>query len=135
MKLSKKAKIVLVALAVSSVCLSAQSFKDLLKGAGGTSSGSIFGSTKYDIKNYKSKKPAKLSKEASVQKIAALLDKAEAALLKKDYRTSQKYYDQAEAIPFTVNTPEADARAIGEWSGEIGKYLQHLNPDNQGGEK
>lgn len=106
MKLSKKAKIVLFSLAVSSVCLSAQSFKDLLKGAGGASSGSIFGSTKYDVKNYKSKKPAKLSKEASVQKIAALLDKA-----------------------------EADARAIGEWSGEIGKYLQYLNPDNQGREK
>lgn len=39
----------------------------------------------YDLKNYKSKKPAKISKEDSVQKKYKLLEKAEAALLKKRF--------------------------------------------------
>jgi len=139
MKLSKKSKVALILIMVSSACLSSQAWKSFTKGIeqsiGNSVSNSMSTSPKYDVKNYKSKKPANLSKETSVQKKTALLDKAEAALLKKDYRTSQKYYDQSNKISFTENTPLADAQALGKWSGEIGKYLQYLNPDNQSAEK
>lgn len=100
-------------------------------GIGNAVSTSVSESTKYDVKNYKSKRPVNLSKETSVQKKAALLDKAEAALLKKEYKTSQKYLDQFNSISFTGKTPLADAQALGKWSAEIDRYLMNLSPDRE----
>lgn len=135
MKLSKKSKVALVLIMVFSACLSSQAWKSLKRGIeqgiGNAGSSSVSESTKYDVKNYKSKKPANLSKETSVQKKAALLDKAESALLKKEYKTSQKYLDQFNSISFTEKTPLADAQALGKWSAEIDRYLMNLNPDRE----
>ncbi len=135
MKISKKLKTALVLLAVTSVCVSSQSLRGFVRGIQNgiekSVSDAILGSTVYDVKNYKSKKPAKLSKEASVQKMSKLLDKSEQALLKKDYKTSQKYYDEACKVSFTEKTPEADAIALSTWMSDIGTYLEYLNPDNQ----
>ena len=85
----------------------------------------------YDLKNYKSKKPAKISKEDSVQKKYKLLEKAEAALLKKDFKTCKKYCDDNNAISFTVNTPEADALAISQWAGDIACYLGYYTAPSE----
>lgn len=113
---------------------SSQSSADSASG-GASSSSSISGffsnfrsGGKYsDISTYKSKKPMKLSREASVQKHYKLYEKAENALLKKDYKTSRKYYEEAGAVPFTEAAPEADTLALMEWAGEMGKYIQTLN--------
>lgn len=143
MKLSKKSKAALILIMVSSACVSSQAWKSFTKGieqgigkaVSDSISSSMSTTTTMDVKNYKSKKPEKLSKETSVQKKAALLDKAEAALLKKDYRTSQKYLDQCYKIPYTEKTPYEDTQALGKWSAEIDKYLMYLNPDRQNPEK
>lgn len=156
MKLSRKSKIAVVLLMIASSACFSQKWKGIVKGIEGrvggknssqstessssssgsksssSSSSSLFsnfssGGKYSDISTYKSKKPAKLSKEASVQKKYKLYEKAENALLKKDYKTAQKYYDEANAIPFTEATPEADALALVEWGGEIGRYLAVLN--------
>lgn len=147
MKLSRKSKIAVVLLMIASSACFSQKWKGIVKGIEGrvggknssqsssessSSSSGFFknlnGGGKYsDISTYKSKKPTKLSKEASVQKHYKLYEKAENALLKKDYKTAQKYYDDANAIPFTEATPEADALALVEWGGEIGRYLAVLN--------
>lgn len=153
MKLSRKSKVVLVLLMVAASACFAQKWKSLVKGIEGRVGGknnsqqttestekesssekssSLFGggagrNGKYsDISTYKSKKPAKLSNEASVQKHYKLYEKAENALLKKDYATAQKYFDEASAVPFTEATPEADAMALMDWARELGMYIQTL---------
>jgi len=153
MKLSRKSKLVVVLLMIASSACFSQKWKGIVKGIEGrvggknssqsssesassssssSSSSGFFknfssGGKYSDISTYKSKKPAKVSKEASVQKRYKLYEKSENALLKKDYKTAQKYYDEANAIPFTEATPEADALALVEWGGEIGRYLAVLN--------
>ena len=66
MKISKKLKTALVLFAVTSVCVSSQSLRGFVRGIQNgiekSVSDAILGSTVYDVKNYKSKKPAKLSK-------------------------------------------------------------------------
>lgn len=158
MKLSRKSKVAVVLLMIASSACFSQKWKGIVKGIEGrvggknssqsssesSSSGSSssssssgffsnFGSNgKYsDISTYKSKKPAKLSKEASVQKHYKLYEKAENALLKKDYKTAQKYFDEANAIPFTEATPEADALALMDWAGELGRYIGTLNSPSE----
>ncbi len=153
MKSSKKAKVAVVLLMIASSDCFSQKWKEIVKGiedrVGGknssqsssesSSSSSSFGffsnfssGGKYsDISTYKSKKPAKLSKEASVQKRYKLYEKAENALLKKDYKTAQKYYEEAGAVLFTEAAPEADALALMEWAGEMGKYIQTLNATSE----
>ena len=155
MKLSRKSKVVLVLLMVAASTCFAQKWKGIVKGIEGRvggknnsqettestekessskKSGSLFGGVgagrngKYsDISTYKSKKPTNLSKEDAVQKQYKLYEKSENALLKKDYKTAQKYFDEAGQVPFTINTPEADALALRDWAGEIGMYLSVLN--------
>jgi len=148
MKLSRKSKLVVVLLMIASSACFSQKWEGIVKGIEGrvggknssqsssesassssssSSSSGFFknfssGGKYSDISTYKSKKPAKVSKEASVQKRYKLYEKSENALLKKDYKTAQKYYDEANAIPFT-----ADALALVEWGGEIGRYLAVLN--------
>lgn len=158
MKLSRKSKIVLVLLMVAASTCFAQKWKGIVKGIEGRVGGkngsqqttestekessskkssSLFGggagrNGKYsDISTYKSKKPAKLSNEASVQKHYKLYEKAENALLKKDYATAQKYFDEASAVPFTEATPEADALALMDWAGELGRYIGTLNAPSE----
>lgn len=158
MKLSRKSKVVLVLLMVAASACFAQKWKSLVKGIEGRVGGknnsqqttestekessskkssSLFGggagrNGKYsDISTYKSKKPAKLSNEASVQKHYKLYEKAENALLKKDYATAQKYFDEASAVPFTEATPEADAMALMDWARELGMYIGTLNAPSE----
>ena len=158
MKLSRKSKVLLVLLMVAASTCFAQKWKSLVKGIEGRvggknnsqqttestekesssgKSGSLFGGGiggrgKYsDISTYKSKKPAKLSNEASVQKQYKLYEKAENALLKKDYKTAQKYFDEAGAVPFTEATPEADALALMDWARELGMYIGTLNAPSE----
>lgn len=158
MKTSKKTKIALAVLIAASACFAEPGWKNAMKGiegrikgnkqsTGKTASSSSASSKKsvdpfagingsltkqnYDLKNYKSKKPAKISKEDSVQKKYKLLEKAEAALLKKDFKTCQKYCDDNNAISFTMNTPEADALAISQWAGDIACYLGYYTAPSE----
>ena len=158
MKLSRKSKVVLVLLMVAASTCFAQKWKGIVKGiegrvggknnsqqttestekeSSGRTSSSLFGGgagrngKDSDIRTYKSKKPAKLSNEASVQKHYKLYEKAENALLKKDYATAQKYFDEASAVPFTEATPEADALALMDWAGELGRYIGTLNAPSE----
>lgn len=163
MKLSRKSKVVLVLLMVAASACFAQKWKSLVKGIEGRVGGknnsqqttestekessskkssSLFGggagrNGKYsDISTYKSKKPAKLSNEASVQKHYKLYEKAENALLKKDYATAQKYFDEASAVPFTEATPEADAMALMDWERDLSSWIHSFYEDpNYQGEK
>lgn len=158
MKLSRKSKVLLVLLMVAASTCFAQKWKSLVKGiegrvggknnsqqttestekeSSGRKSSSLFGggagrNGKYsDISTYKSKKPTNLSKEDAVQKQYKLYEKSENALLKKDYKTAQKYFDEAGQVPFTINTPEADALALRDWAGELGMYIGTLNAPSE----
>ena len=127
MNLSRKSKIALAVLAVlmltASACF-AQKWKGIVKGIEGRVGGNGSSQTQAAEEN-RSSKPAKLSNDPSVQKVAAYLTKSEIALNAKDYNSALEHYNKAAKVKLPSNVAKSDADALNVWSAEIYTRLQY----------
>ncbi len=125
MYLSKKSKVVLVALMVSASSCFAQKWKSLVNGIEGRVGGKNNSQTT-ETNNTK-KNTAKLSNNPQVQKVAAYLTKAEIALNSKDYHTATENYNSASKVKLPKNVEKSDADILNAWSAEIYSRIQYHN--------
>ena len=124
MKLSRKTKIVAVLIVAAASACFAQKWKGIVKGIEGRVGGNGSSQTQAAEENY-SNKPAKLSNDPSVQKVAAYLTKSEVALNAKDYNSALENYNKASKVKLPKNVAQSDANALNAWSAEIYARLQY----------
>ncbi len=124
MKLSRKSKIVAVLLVAAASTCFAQKWKGIVKGIEGRVGGNGSSQTTATEEN-RSSKPAKLSNDPSVQKVAAYLTKSEVALNAKDYNSALENYNKASKVKLPKNVAQSDANALNAWSAEIYARLQY----------
>lgn len=124
MKLSRKTKIVAALLVAAASACFAQKWKGIVKGIEGRVGGNGSSQTQSAEEN-RSSKPAKLSNDPSVQKVAAYLTKSEVALNAKDYNSALENYNKASKVQLPKNVAQSDANALNAWSAEIYARLQY----------
>lgn len=134
MYLSKKSKVVLVALMVAASSCFAQKWKSLVNGIEGRVGGKNNSQTTEQTQaieqtetNNAKKNTAKLSNNPQVQKKAAYLTKAEIALNSKDYNTAAENYNKAVKTKLPSNVEKSDADILNTWTKEIYARLQYNN--------
>ena len=134
MNLSKKSKVALFLLMITTSACFAQNWKSFVKGVEGRVGGKNNPQTKEQTKTNKTtesadtkKMTAKLSNNPQVQKRAAYLTKAEIALNSKDYTAATENYNKAVKtnLPSTVDNSDADI--LKTWAAEIYARLQYQN--------
>ena len=134
MNVSKKSKVVIVALMVAVSSCFAQKWKGLVKGIEGRVGGKNNSQTTEQTQaietteqNNTKKNTAKLSNNPQVQKVAAYLTKAEIALNSKDYNTATENYNSAAKVKLPKNVDKSDADILNAWSAEIYSRIQYHN--------
>lgn len=134
MNLSKKSKIMLFLLMITTSACFAQNWKSFVKGVEGRVGEKNAPQTKEQTKTNKTtesadtkKMTAKLSNNPQVQKRAAYLTKAEIALNSKDYTAATENYNKAVKTKLPSNVDKSDADILKTWAAEIYARLQYQN--------
>ena len=134
MNLSKKSKIMLFLLMLTTSACFAQNWKSFVKGVEGRVGGKNDPQTKEQTKTNKTtesadtkKMTAKLSNNPQVQKRAAYLTKSEIALNSKDYTAATENYNKAVKTKLPSNVDKSDADILKTWATEIYARLQYQN--------
>ena len=134
MNLSKKSKVALFLLMITTSACFAQNWKSFVKGVEGRVGGKNNPQTKEQTKTNKTtestdtkKMTAKLSNNPQVQKRAAYLTKAEIALNSKDYTAATENYNKAVKTKLPSNVDKSDADILKTWAAEIYARLQYQN--------
>ena len=134
MNLSKKSKVALFLLMITTSACFAQNWKSFVKGVEGRVGGKNNPQTKEQTKTNKTtesadtkKTTAKLSNNPQVQKRAAYLTKAEIALNSKDYTAATENYNKAVKTKLPSNVDKSDADILKTWATEIYARLQYQN--------
>lgn len=131
MNLSKKSKIMLFLLMITTSACFAQNWKSFVKGVESRVGEKNAPQTKEQTKTTESadtkKMTAKLSNNPQVQKRAAYLTKAEIALNSKDYTAATENYNKAVKTKLPSNVDKSDADILKTWAAEIYARLQYQN--------
>ena len=134
MNLSKKSKVALFLLMITTSACFAQNWKSFVKGVEGRVGGKNDPQTKEQTKTNNTTEPAdtkkttaKLSNNPQVQKRAAYLTKAEIALNSKDYTAATENYNKAVKTKLPSNVDKSDADTLNTWAAEIYARLQYQN--------
>ena len=132
MNLSKKSKVALFLLMITTSACFAQNWKSFVKGIEGRVGGKNNPQTKEQTnKTTESadtkKTTAKLSNNPQVQKRAAYLTKAEIALKSEDYTAASENYNRAVKTKLPSNVDKSDADTLNAWAAEIYARLQYQN--------
>lgn len=134
MNLSKKSKVTLFLLMITTSACFAQNWKSFVKGVEGRVGGKTTTQPKEQTKTNKTtesadtkKTTAKLSNNPQVQKRAAYLTKAEIALNSKDYTAATENYNKAVKTKLPSNVDKSDADTLNTWASEIYARLQYQN--------
>ena len=134
MNLSKKSKVALFLLMITTFACFAQNWKSFAKGIEGRVGGKNTSQTNEQTKSNKTtesadtkKTTAKLSNNPQVQKRAAYLTKAEIALNSKDYNAATENYNKAVKTKLPSNVDKSDADTLNTWASEIYARLQYQN--------
>lgn len=137
MNLSKKSKIMLFLLMITTSSCFAQNWKSFVKGVESRVGEKNAPQTKEQTKTNKTtestdtkKMTAKLSNNPQVQKRAAYLTKAEIALNSKDYTAATENYNKAVKTKLPSNVDKSDADILKTWATEIYARLQYQNIKN-----
>lgn len=134
MNLSKKSKVALFLLMITTSAFFAQNWKSFVKGVESRVGEKNAPQTKEQTKTNKTtestdtkKMTAKLSNNPQVQKRAAYLTKAEIALNSKDYTAATENYNKAVKTKLPSNVDKSDADILKTWATEIYARLQYQN--------
>ena len=132
MNLSKKSKVMLFLLMITTSACFAQNWKSFVKGVEGRVGGKNNPQTKEQTnKTTESadtkKTTAKLSNNPQVQKRAAYLIKTEIALNSKDYTAAAENYNKAVKTKLPSNVDKSDADILKTWAAEIYARFQYQN--------
>ena len=134
MNLSKKSKVALFLLMITTSACFAQNWKSFVKGVEDRIGGKNNPQTKEQTKTNETtesvatkKTTAKLSNNPQVQKRAAYLTKAEIALNSKDYTAATENYNKAVKTKLPSNVDKSDADILNTWAAEIYARLQYQN--------
>ena len=137
MNLSKKSKVMLFLLMITTSACFAQNWKSFVKGVESRVGEKNAPQTKEQTKTNKTtesadtkKMTAKLSNNPQVQKRAAYLTKAEIALNSKDYTAATENYNKAVKTKLPSNVDKSDADILKTWAAEIYARLQYQNIKN-----
>lgn len=137
MNLSKKSKVALFLLMITTSAFFAQNWKSFVKGVESRVGEKNAPQTKEQTKTNKTtesadtkKTTAKLSNNPQVQKRAAYLTKAEIALKSKDYTAATENYNKAVKTKLPSNVDKSDADTLNTWAAEIYARLQYQNIKN-----
>ena len=125
MNLSKKSKVMLFLLMITTSACFAQNWKSFVKGVESRVGEKNAPQTKEQTKT--KKMTAKLSNNPQVQKRAAYLTKAEIALNSKDYTAATENYNKAVKTKLPSNVDKSDADILKTWAAEIYARLQYQN--------
>ena len=134
MNLSKKSKVALFLLMITTSACFAQNWKSFVKGVEDRIGEKNNPQTKEQTKTNKTtesadtkKTTAKLSNNPQVQKRAAYLTKAEIALKSEDYTAATENYNRAVKTKLPSNVDKSDADTLNAWAAEIYARLQYQN--------
>ena len=134
MNLSKKSKVALFLLMITTSACFVQNWKSFIKGVEDKIGGKNNTQTKEQTKTNKTtesadtkKTTAKLSNNPQVQKRAAYLTKAEIALKSEDYTAATENYNRAVKTKLPSNVDKSDADTLNAWAAEIYARLQYQN--------
>lgn len=131
MNLSKKSKVAMFLLMITTSACFAQNWKSFVKGVESRVGEKNAPQTKEQTKTTESadtkKMTAKLSNNPQVQKRAAYLTKAEIALNSKDYTAATENYNKAVKTKLPSNVDKSDADILKTWAAEIYARLQYQN--------
>ena len=132
MNLSKKSKVMLFLLMITTSACFAQNWKGFVKGVEGRVGGKNNPQTKEQTNKTTEpadtkKTTANLSNNPQVQKRAAYLIKAEIALNSKDYTAAAENYNKAVKTKLPSNVDKSDADILKTWAAEIYARLQYQN--------